>query len=128
MIGAACQGGPAAGARTEADQLVNAVRALREADNADKPARLAALRGTLVSEPDLTELKAECVSAYELYTQGLDAVRAVKKSLASDGGDDDAKRAGELLAGAERDVAAGKQRATRCAEGEGRVVAKYKLK
>ena len=98
MIGAACQGGPAAGARTEADQLVNAVRALREADNADKPARLAALRGTLVSEPDLTELKAECVSAYELYTQGLDAVRAVKKSLASDGGDDDAKRAGELLA------------------------------
>ncbi|MCC6903104.1 MAG: hypothetical protein IT377_29305 [Polyangiaceae bacterium] len=104
------------------------MRTLREADNADKPARLAALRGTLVSEPDLGELKTECVSAYELYTKGLEAVRAVKKALASDGGQAEAQRAGELLASAESDVAAGKQRATRCAEIEGRVVAKYKLK
>lgn len=105
-----------------------AVRALREADNEDKPARLAALRSVDSTQPDLSELKTECVSAYELYTKGLDAVRAVKKSLASDGGEDDAKRAGELLAGAERDVAAGKQKATRCAEIEGRVVGKYKLR
>lgn len=105
-----------------------AVRALREAENDDKPGRLSALRATESKLPDVTELKTECVAAYELYTKGLDAVRAVKKALASDAGDDDAKRAGELLAAAERDVASGKQKASRCAEIEGRVVSKYKLR
>lgn len=124
----ACQGSSDAAARAEADRVVSAVRALREADNADKPARLAALRQVPTVELEVTELKNECVAAYELYTQGLDAVRAVKKSLGEDAGQDDAKRAAELLVGAERDVAAGKQRATRCAEGEGRVVSKYKLR
>lgn len=108
--------------------MVVAVRALREAENEDKPARLAALRLVESSRPDVVELKTECVSAYELYGKGLDAVRAVKKSLASDAGDDDARRAGELLAGAERDVASGKQKASRCAEIEGRVVSRYKLR
>lgn len=108
--------------------MVSAVRALREADNEDKPARLAALRAVPCELPDVCGLRTECVSAYELYTKGLDAVRAVKKSLASDAGDDDARRAGELLAGAERDVAAGKQKASRCAELEGQLVAKYKLR
>lgn len=107
--------------------MVSAVRALRNAENEDKPARLGALRATACTLPDVTELKNECVSAYELYTKGLDAVRAVKRSLSADAGEDDAKRAGELLIGAERDVASGKQRASRCAEIEGRVVGKYKL-
>jgi hypothetical protein len=124
----ACQSGPDAGARAEAERVVIAVRALREADNADKPARLAALRVAAAAEPEVVELKNECVSAYELYTKGLDAVRAVKKSLGEDGGASDARRAAELLVGAERDVAAGKQRATRCAEFEGRVVSKFKIR
>lgn len=106
--------------------MVLAVRALREAQNDDKPARLAALRQTESRELDVTELKSECVAAYELFTQGVDAVRAVKRSLASDAGDP--LKAAELLANAERDVAGGKQKASRCAELEGKVVARYKLR
>jgi hypothetical protein len=128
VLASACDGGVGAEARAEAERAVVAVRALREADNADKPARLAALRALSSTRPDVGELLRECVGAYELYTRGLDAVRAVKKSLAADGGQSDAKRAGELLASAERDVAAGKQKATRCAELEGKVVAAYRLK
>lgn len=126
LLLAACDGDAAA--RAEAERVVSAVRALREAGNEDKPARLAALRAVECTLPDVRELKSECVSAYELYAKGLDAVRAVKKSLASDAGEGDAKRAAELLADAERDVAAGKQRASRCAELEGRVVVKHKLR
>jgi hypothetical protein len=124
---AACDSGPSANARAEAERVVSAVRALRNAENEDKPARLGALRAVDCALPDVAALKNECVSAYELYNKGLDAVRAVKKSLASDAGQDDAKRAAELLIGAEKDVASGKQRASRCAEAEGRVVTKYKL-
>ncbi|MBK7579985.1 MAG: hypothetical protein IPI67_07230 [Myxococcales bacterium] len=127
LLALECQGGPNANERADAERVVVAVRALREADNEDKLARLAALRAIESTGVDSSELKRTCVSAYELYTKGLDAVRAVKKSLSSDAGSKAAERAGELLLEAERDVAAGKQQATRCSEIEGRVVAKFKL-
>ena len=56
--------------------MVSAVRALRNAENEDKPARLGALGAVPCALPDVAELKNECVSAYELYNKGLDAVRA----------------------------------------------------
>jgi hypothetical protein len=127
LLATACDGGPGPSARAEAERVVVAARALRNAENEDKPARLGALRAVECTLPDVCELKNECVSAYELYNKGLDAVRAVKKSLGTDAGAADAERAAELLLGAEKDVASGKQRASRCAEVEGRVVGKYKL-
>lgn len=108
--------------------MVQAVRALRDADNDAKAPRLAALRSMPCSAPDVCELKNECVAAYELYLAGLDAVRAVKKSLDSDAGADEAKKAGELLESAQKDVEGGRKKAERCTLLEGRVVDQRKLR
>jgi hypothetical protein len=113
-------------ARAEADHVVSAVRALRDANDDDKPARLAALRATACQDPKVTELKDECVAAYELYLAGRDATRAVKKSLDSDGGDVTGARL--LLERAEKDVQAGRRRAEACNLLEGQVSVRFKLK
>jgi hypothetical protein len=114
-------------ARREAERVVVAVRALREADDADKPPRLAALRATECHAQNVCELKQECVGSYELYLSGLDAVRAVKKALASDAGDAATLTAGALLEKAEKDVQRGRERSTKCNEAEARVAAQFKL-
>ncbi|MFO0568497.1 MAG: hypothetical protein U0263_22740 [Polyangiaceae bacterium] len=113
--------------RSEAERVVLAVKALRDAENEQKGPRLTALRATECTLPDVCALKEECGAAYDLYVKGLDAVRAVKKSLASDAGASDALSAARLLETAERDVASGKEKAGRCAESEAKVRLRYKL-
>jgi hypothetical protein len=125
---AGCQGQADAEARVEAERVVVAVRGLRDADNVDKSPRLAALRQTECKLADVCELKRECVDAYTLYVSGLDALRAVKKSLTDDGGAADAKGSMRLLDEAEKQVKQGRERAERCATLEGQVAGRYKVK
>ncbi len=113
-------------ARAEADRVVGAVRALREAADDDKPARLAALRAIPCQDPKVCELERECAGAYDLYLRGRDATRAVKKSLDSDGGE--AERAGLLLEQAKKDVELGRSRGEACVRLEGEVSVRFKLR
>lgn len=122
-----CHGQADADARLEAGRVVVAVRALRDADNADKSPRLAALRQTTCELADVCELKRECVDAYTLYVSGLDALRAVKKSLADDGGTAAARGSVRLLDEAEKQVKQGRERAERCATLEAQVAGRYKV-
>jgi hypothetical protein len=112
--------------RREAERVVTLVRALREASDADKPPRLSALEAAECKAQDVCDLKQECVASYRLYLRGLDGVRAVKKALASDAGED-ATKAASLLDQAEKDVERGRERATHCNQAEARVATRYKL-
>lgn len=112
--------------RREAERMVTAVRALREASDADKPPRLAALEAAECRAPPVCDLKRECVASYQLYLRGLDAVRAVRKALSSDAGEQ-AEKAADLLGKAEKDVERGREHAKKCNEAEARVAAQYKL-
>lgn len=122
----ACRSQAEAEARLEAERVVGAVRALRDAENDDKAPRLAALRQVQCKTPDVCELRDVCIEAYRLYAAGHEAVRAVKKSLGNDGGADPMSSA-RLLERAEKDVRAGRERSVRCAELEGKVSGRYKL-
>lgn len=122
-----CRGQAESEARVEAERVVLAVRALRDAEAPDKSPRLAALRQTACTLPDVCELRRECTEAYELYVAGLDGVRAVKKSLSGDASAPDGEQAVRLLDEAERKVKRGRERAERCASLEGQVAGRYKV-
>ena len=124
---AACRSQAEAEARVEAERVVVAVRALRDADNLDKAPRLAALRQSQCQLKDICDLKRECVDAYTLYVSGLDSLRAVKKSLADDAGVADPKASMRLLDDAEKQVKRGRERAERCATLEAQVSGRYKV-
>ena len=104
---------------------MHAVRELRNAENEAKAPRLTALKSIACTEQAVCELKSECVSAYELYLKGLDAVRAVKSSLASDAGDP--ANAASLLDAAEKDVRRGKELGEKCNRLEAEVSVRFKL-
>jgi hypothetical protein len=125
LVVAACNSN--APARAEAERMVHAVRELREADNDEKTPRLAALRASECNEPEVCALRDQCVRAYELYVKGLDQVRAVKKSLASDAGGAAALRARELLDEAEKNVRRGRELAEGCNRKEAEVSVRFKL-
>jgi len=111
----------------EAERVVVAVRALRDADNLAKAPRLAALKQSQCGLKDVCDLKRECVDAYTLYISGFDSLRAVKKSLADDAGATDPSRSLRLLDEAEKQVKRGRERAERCATLEAQVSARYKV-
>lgn len=125
---AACQGEADAKNRAEAETMVHATRALREAENPGKAAQLEVLRATTCSVEDVCALKTECVTAYELYVKGLSSVQKVKATLAGDAGLDQAKESASLLDSAEKDVEKGRERAESCAKKEAAVSVHYKLR
>jgi hypothetical protein len=125
---AACQGEAEAKNRAEAETMVHATRALREAENPGKAAQLEALRGVACNVEDVCALKTECVAAYELYVKGLLSVQKVKAALAGDAGLEQAKESATLLDSAEKDVEKGRERAEVCAKKEAEISVRYKLR
>jgi hypothetical protein len=113
--------------RIIADRVVRTVRELREAPPEDKPPRLALLKTLECGGRDVCDYKRECVEAYELYVKGHEATRAARRVVVDDAGLEDAKHAAELLETAEKDVKRGSERATKCAELEGKVTRNYQL-
>jgi hypothetical protein len=94
------------------------VRALREADEAGKPPRLAALRAVDCDTREACELRDLCAEAYAAHISGVSATHAVARSLAADAGPREAQSAGKLLEVAERDVKKAKELTGKCADSE----------
>jgi hypothetical protein len=110
-----------ADARSEAAHLGRAIDALRNADNAAKPAHLANLRATVCSVPDLCAVRSACLSGYELHLRALEQL-ATAMAAAADGG---TEAAAALLESARSDLERARTLTERCTNAQGEMVRKY---
>lgn len=110
--------------RTEAEQLLFAVTALREAEGDAKAPRLSALRALPCTAPEACELRDSCAQAYALHLRGVDGVRAVRHALDTDASAPEL--AAKALDQAEKDVVAARRETARCADLHGALVRRYR--
>lgn len=75
----ACEGG----ARREADQLLAAVERFRRAENAEKPARVDAIRAVVCTDVDVCRAREVCLASAEATAQALVLEREVERGLAA---------------------------------------------
>lgn len=112
--------------RREAERVVYAVETLRSAPNDAKPPQLKALENAGCNEPDVCELKRACVDAYQVHLRALSGARAARHAIEQDAGKD--KLAADLLGQSARLLEQATQKTKRCADLEGEIVRKYKLR
>lgn len=122
----ACDDDKRAAERAEAERIVQAARALREAEGEQKVPRLAALAALPCNDVEVCRLRDVCKESGRLYLAGVDATRAVRHELGNDAGVD-AGAATRLLARAESDVKKAKQLGAECADAEGAVRRRFGL-
>ncbi len=125
MSSAGCDDEARAAQRAEAERIVQAVRALRDADSDSKAAHLEKLKGQACQLPKLCGLRDLCSEAYTLHQRGLEATRVAADKLSSDGGLSSAAR---HVALAKKTLADARVQTRRCADREGKVVREFKLK
>jgi hypothetical protein len=110
-------------ARSEAAAVSRAVELLRNADNGQKSALLAALRAVPCSIPDVCGVQSFCVAAYEEHVRVLTLIKAVSDN-ASSAAPDTLK---EALATAEAGLTRAKTQTDACATKQGELARKYKV-
>jgi hypothetical protein len=110
-------------ARSEAAAVSRAVEALRNADNAQKSAPLAALRAVACSIPDICAVQSFCVAAYEEHIRVLTLIVAINDNAASAPAD----TLKEGLASAEAGLTGAKARTDECATKQGELARRYRV-
>ncbi|HTQ07239.1 MAG TPA: hypothetical protein VMI54_25455 [Polyangiaceae bacterium] len=110
-------------ARSEAAAVSRAVEVLRNADNAQKSAPLAALRALSCTVPEICGVQSLCVAAYEEHVRVLALIDAARASAAS--APPDALK--DALAAAEAGLARAKAQTDACASKQGELARKYKV-
>lgn len=109
--------------RSEAAAVSRAVEALRNADNSQKNAPLAALRAVPCSVPDICAAQSFCVAAYEEHVRALTLIDAAKTAAASAA----AETLRDALAAAEAGLARAKAQTDECATKQGALARKYRV-
>jgi len=112
-------------AKAEAGKLDHAIDVLRNADNAAKQPALSELRALPCARTETCAVQSTCVAAYELHLRGLEGIAQSKQqALAADAG-------AELpaLIGAARDsLERAKVLAQKCADAQGEMQRRYRLR
>jgi hypothetical protein len=120
LAGCAHDDGPA---RSEAAAVSRAVEVLRNADNAQKSAPLAALRAVPCSLPDICGVQSFCVAAYEEHVRVLGLLTAINDNAASAPAD----TLKEALVTAEAGLTRAKAQTDACATKQGELARKYRV-
>jgi hypothetical protein len=110
-------------ARSEAAAVSRAVEALRNADNRQKGALLAALRAVPCSVPDVCAVQSSCAAAYEEHVRVLALIEAAR-AAASTAPADTLK---DALAAAEAGLARAKTQTDECATQQSALARKYRV-
>ena len=110
-------------ARSEAAAVSRAVEVLRNADNAQKSAPLAALRAVPCSLPDVCGVQSLCVAAYEEHVRVLTLLAAINDNAAVAPAD----ALKEALSKAEAGLTRAKAQTDACATKQGELARKYKV-
>jgi hypothetical protein len=118
----ACRGDRDDALSREAVRITSAVRAVRDAPNADKALLLQSLAASSCTAADLCALRATCLDGYRRHVRARGSLGSVRRDLAGGGG----ARAG-LLAQAERELGAARDLVQLCARAEAQVRSKYRL-
>jgi len=123
LLGLACESD--AEAKAEAGKLSHAIDSLRDADNSAKRPALEQLRALPCSRPETCGVQSACVAAYELHLRGLDGVAQGKQqALAGDAGAD----LPALIAAAQDSLERAKGLAQKCADAQGELARRYRLR
>lgn len=112
-------------AKAEAGKVSRAVEVLREADNAAKQPALNELRALPCSRPEVCGVQSACVAAYELHLRGLDGI-AESKRRASEG--DAGADLPALIGAAQDSLERAKTLAQKCADAQGELQRRYRLR
>lgn len=110
-------------ARSEAAAVSRAVEVLRNADNAQKSAPLAALRAVPCSLPDICAVQSFCVAAYEEHVRVLTLITAINDNAAVAPAD----ALKDALATAEAGLIRAKTQTDACATKQGELARRYKV-
>jgi hypothetical protein len=116
-LGGACRGGQEDSLSREAVRITSAVRALRDAPNADKVLLVESVANTSCTAADLCSLRATCLDGYRRHLRALGEAHHAGAAGAP----------AELLARAERELEAAHELTERCARAEAEVRSKYRL-
>jgi hypothetical protein len=127
VLALGCKGEREQAERAEAGRLTHAIAALREAENAAKPPRIAALDREKCTSEALCEMKRVCVDAYRLHVRGLEASRVASRALDADGGSQPGRRIAELVAASERDLVRARELVQRCTDLESETTRRFGL-
>lgn len=119
-----CQPDRADAMGAEATRLVVAVRALRDAPNAEKGAKLRELEQISCSSTKLCRLRASCIGGYRSHWTAVQDTWAAHREMAAPGGEEQVKR---LLSEAERALRASRSQVTDCARLEAEVSHRFHL-
>ena len=125
VAGVGCNDEKKQAERAAVERVSFAVGELREADEAAKGPRLAALRAVDCGATPACELQTLCANAYAAHISGVSKTHAVARSLEQDAGVETAESAGKLLEVAERDVKKAKELTGKCADLEGVLRRRY---
>jgi hypothetical protein len=96
---------------------------LRDAPNAEKPQRFAALQSASCETPELCELKRVCVAGYQRHLHALSEI-ARARALIVNGVDSEAAKA---LDSARSELTQAAPQIAQCADAQGAAQRKYKL-
>jgi hypothetical protein len=121
LFGCPAGDGPA---RSEAAAVSRGIEALRNADNAQKSAPLAALRALPCSVADVCAVQSLCVAAYEGHVQALALIERVKATARTA----PVETVQRSLTEAERALERAKQGTDDCATKQGELVRKYRVR
>ena len=123
LFGLACDND--AEGKAEAHKLSHAIDVVRNADNAGKGPALKELRAVPCTRPDVCGVQSTCVAAYELHLRGLEDIALSKQeALAADAGADLAV----LIQAAESSLERAKGLAQKCADAQGELGRRYRLR
>jgi hypothetical protein len=113
-----------AAAKAEAGKLSHALDVLREADNAQKASALAELRAVGCTQPETCGVQSACVAAYEAHVRGLEGIAQSKRLAHEDAGPE----VPALLESARESLERAKGLAQKCADAQGELVRRYRLR
>lgn len=116
----ACRSAEARRIEVETAALGRAIDRVRQAPNQEKAPILTQLEEHACQAPEVCELKALCVHAYQVHLRALAAADRARQLLGTKGGGTLASiQAAQELAQAERDLKIAGELAERCAEEQG---------
>lgn len=120
LAGCPAQDGPE---RAEAGRVSRAIDALRDADNAQKPELLRALRDQPCDDEQVCAVRSTCIAAYELHVQSLESIaRALSQA---DGGD--ALTAASALGAAKSELDRARKLAEDCTRAQAELIRHRRL-
>jgi hypothetical protein len=124
LLALACESD--AEARAEAGKLAHAIEALRGADNQGKAPALAELRALPCSGEATCSVQSTCVAAYELHLRGLEGVAEGKRRASA--GESGAADLPTLVASAQAALERAKDLSQKCADAQGELTRRYRLR